>query len=66
MYVNTINLIMTLMNNLDIPPLEAVGSAGDVDHQDGVVKVNKGEGLHGDHSAIFGDCLTCHILTIKA
>ena len=46
MNVNTIDLIMSLMNNLDIPPLEAVGSAGDVDHQDGVVKVNEGEGLH--------------------
>ena len=62
MNVNTIDLIMSLMNNLDIPPLEAVGSAGDVDHQDGVVKVNEGEGLHWDHSAIIGDCLACHIL----
>ena len=63
MNVNAVNLVVSLMNNLDIPALEAVRSVGDVDDQDGVVEVDEGEWLHGDHSAVLGDCLAGHILT---
>ena len=43
MNINAVNLIMSLMNNLDIPPLEVVWSAGKVHNQDGVAEVNEGE-----------------------
>ena len=43
MNVNTVYLVMSLMNNMDISPLEAVWSVGDVDDQDRVIEVNEGE-----------------------